>query len=315
MKAHVKLMSLLFLASTMVLLSRCDDDDDDNAPATREVQIEITDAASDDENIQGVYITINEIRLDGQSVSGFTRQTIDLTDYQNGVTRVLATATVERKTYNSLTIVTDPATDASGASPGAYVLSSNNTKYPLTGGNEITITSEFEVNGDDNNSILIDFDLRKILARAADPNAGYQWVGTDDLLRGIRVLNKEETGTIRGTYEEEVPSNADLVVVYAYPQGTFNTISETTPSGSSIQFAHATASGAVTTSLSGNNFVIPFLEDRNYELRYAAYNLDGSTGQYTLVSLLRGTATGNGVSNDVIDIQEGQTSDINVSTN
>ena len=314
MKARVKLISMLAILSAFFLFSQCNDDDDDNGqPSQTQVQIEITDAAYDDPAIQGVYITISEIRINGELVGDFQTETINLTDFTNGETRVIANTTLAPQTYNSVTLTTSPSTDASGASPGNYVMA-NNTKYPLNGSQQITITNDFEVSGN-NTTLIIDFDLRKLLTYAGDAEAGYAWADAGTFSKGLRVINESKTGTIDGVYEEDAASDADLVVVYAYPEGTFNTVGETNTAPGAIQFLNAAASGAVSTSLGGNTFIIPFLEEGEYTLHYAAFSLDESTGRYQLESLLRGNVTINGSQSETVNITAGQTADITVTTN
>src|SRR5258708_29601433 len=77
-----------------------------------EAEFQITDAPSDDASIQGVFVTVADVKVDGQSLSGFTKQTIDLKAYQQGSTKLLGTAQFNAKAYSNVTLVLDTDLDA-----------------------------------------------------------------------------------------------------------------------------------------------------------------------------------------------------------
>ncbi|MFT6000758.1 MAG: hypothetical protein ACI81P_003221 [Neolewinella sp.] len=107
--------------------------DDDTAVTTSEGRffVEITDAPVDDPNVSAVFITVADVKVDGQSVEGFSKTTIELSSLQNGVTEMLVAAALEAKAYNNVEIVLDDATDAAGNSPGCYAMTNDNEKVAL----------------------------------------------------------------------------------------------------------------------------------------------------------------------------------------
>src|SRR6266850_399275 len=95
----------ILFGSVMFMLPACNRS---NEPMGRgEAEFQITDAPSDDASIKGVVVTVADIMVDGKSISGFAKQTIDLKTYQEGNTKLLGTAQLDAKSYNSITLVLD----------------------------------------------------------------------------------------------------------------------------------------------------------------------------------------------------------------
>src|SRR6267142_4932408 len=117
---HVSWTKAILFGSAMLMLPACNRS---NEPMGKgEAEFQITDAPSDDASIKGVVVTVADIMVDGKSISGFAKQSIDLKAYQEGNTKLLGTAQLDAKAYNSITLVLDADADASGNSPGCYVL-------------------------------------------------------------------------------------------------------------------------------------------------------------------------------------------------
>ena len=124
----------LFIAPAVLLFAMsftsCKKNDDTNS-GSASTAIKVTDAPLDDANVSGVFVTIAEIKLDGQTVQGFTKTTVDLATYQNGSTKTIGTFNLEGKVYSSITFVLDFDADANGNAPGSYVLNTGNVKHKL----------------------------------------------------------------------------------------------------------------------------------------------------------------------------------------
>jgi len=100
----------------MTALIACDDTSEPMGKG--DVEFEITDAPSDDASVKGVWVTVADLKVDGKSVPSFAKQTIDLTAYQEGNTKLLATAgQLDAKSYNKLTLVLDLEKDQNGNTP------------------------------------------------------------------------------------------------------------------------------------------------------------------------------------------------------
>lgn len=278
---------LLLIGIAAFAIQSCKDDDD--ATGMGEVEFEITDAPSDDASVKGVFVTIADIKVDGQSIGLEQKQTIDLTAYTEGKTKLLGSSQLDAKAYSNITLVLDNESDASGNTPGNYVLTSDNNKYKLTGTTsgttEVVINKSVDIASNTTNTIVMDFDLRKAIQRSSDTNVKYQFVSSNDLNLAVRVINKNTSGEIKGTYQESFSTNADKVIVYAYHKGEFNQSTETTPDASGRLFAKAVTSTVVKGGLT-DTYELHFLEDGEYEIAFAAYDENETTQEYELNTML-----------------------------
>lgn len=309
---HPVFLSWLVLICCACFFTSCNDDE----LGKGDVEFEITDAPTDDASVDAVMITVADVKVDGISVSNFDKQTINLTAYQNGDTKLLAKAMqLDARTYSNLTLVLDVDHDASGSTPGCYVRTTDNTKHKLTatssGIMDLTINKAWSVQQNATSKIVIDFDLRKSIAYA-DGGQSFKFVSDNNLSSAIRIINRSNSGTIKGTYDESINSDADEVIVFAYKKGTFNKDTETQPQGDDqILFANAVTSTKVNSSLSGNSFVLALMEAGEYELYYAKYNDDGS-GQMKFEALLKSETTVNGSASSLVTTQANLTTNISV---
>ena len=305
---------VIWFASAISVLAACDDDDSSEPMGKGEAEFEITDAPSDDASVKGVFVTIADIKVDGQSVSGFTKQTIDLKAYQEGNTKLLAKAgELDAKSYNKLTLVLDLNADANGNAPGCYVLTQDDTKYKLrnttTGLAEVTINKDWSVVANTTSKIVMDFDLRKSLEYSDDPAIRYSFVSDDKLGTSIRLVAREDAGTIKGSYQGG--SDADKIVVYAYKKGTFSAATETeSQDENATLFANAVTSAEVRQGVTGRTFTLAFLEEGEYELHFAEHRQDAS-GRMTFEALLNSETTIDGSAANVVKVNGGVT--VNVS--
>lgn len=311
------LRNLFFITSitTGLLLSSCSDDDngsDDPNQMMGQASVKITDAPIDNAEVEGVIVTVADVKIDGESYAGFEgKQTIDLMAYQNGNTKLLADGDLETKSYSEISLVLDYETDTDGNSPGCYVEKTDGSKESLsvTGESnaEITLSHDFMVESQSQASLVIDFDLRKTVSKANDE---YQFVAESDMESRIRVENENETGHIKGE-SEDIPSSDETFVVYAYAEGSFDAESETTAdSESDLLFANAVTSSRV----EGNgSYQLSFLEEGEYEIAVAKYTTNNSgeaqfQGLFDL-SLLIG---GNVSSTTVVEVNSGTESSVDL---
>src|ERR1041385_4675387 len=139
MKTKMRKWSSVVFVGLMCMLAACSKDE----PAgVGQAEIQVTDAPSDDESVQGVFVTITEVRVDGKAISGFEKQTIDLKAYQEGNVKSLGTASLSSGVHSQLTFVLDVDHDVNGNAPGCYVQTIDNAKYKLgtSGTMEIAIS-------------------------------------------------------------------------------------------------------------------------------------------------------------------------------
>jgi hypothetical protein len=303
----LNLFKALMFGSSLLVLSSCGD----NEPMGKgDVDFEITDAPSDDASIKGVFVTVSDIKVNGTSLSGFTKQTIDLKAFSEGKTKLLNTTQLDAKSYSNVILVLDLDADENGNAPGCYVLTNENVKFKLkestSGKDEVTIGKTWAIKANTKNNIVMDFDLRKSIRHTESEIAPYVFVSQNNLNAAVRIIDKQKTGTINGTYHEDESINSDQILVYAYKKGTFNSSVETQGDETdNIQFRNAIASARIKETLGVKTFTLALLEDGDYELHFAAYVKDSETGRFSFTSMLQSETSINGSVSDIIKVHAG----------
>src|SRR5258705_7584398 len=197
---------VMILFTTAISLISCQKDSSDNSGSgTASTAIKVTDGAIDDVSVTGAFVTITDIKLDGQSVQGFSKTTIDLNAYQNGATQTLGNFNLQGRTYSSITFVLDFDMDANGVAPGCYVLAGAVKHKLQSTANSITINKSFTLQGGASNSIVADFDLRKmIIHQAGGASDHFDFATAAELASPVRIVAENNTGTISGTVTDAV---------------------------------------------------------------------------------------------------------------
>ena len=311
MKMSRSKWKVLCLFGAVAALGACKDDD--ATPAGKgEAQFEITDAPVDDANVKGVFVTVADVKVNGNSLQGFSKQTIDLKAYSEGKTKVLGAGEFDARTYENVVLVLDLEADQNDASPGCYVLDQNNAKHQLkttaSGTTEIVVSKSWSVAKDAKTDIILDFDLRKAIRYTEGAPEEYSFVSDNGLSAAVSLAAKAKTGTIKGSYQESGDANADRIIVYAYGKGTFDEATETAPRGEDgLLFTNARSSAVVKQSLTGNEFTLAFLEEGEYELHFIGYSHDATTGRYHFEAQLDAETTVDGSVADIVTVQGGAT--------
>lgn len=286
----VKWIKALAFGCAVVLLISCDDTNEPGGKGN--VQFEITDAPSDDANVKNVFVTVTDIKVDGKSIGGVTKTTIDLKAYTEGTTKVLALASqFDARMYGNVSLVLDLNTDANGASPGCFIQTVDGTRYKLKntadGIAEMVVSQEFEVVSNATTKVVLDFDVRKAIAYDMNDEVRYKFVSDNELNRSLRMVMKEKSGAIKGTYNESSPMAVEKMVVYAYKKGTFSASTETQPQGETqMYFMNAAGSAEVKPGLNGRGFTIAYLEEGDYELYFASYE-KAPSGRLSFVGVMQ----------------------------
>jgi hypothetical protein len=285
---------------------------------TGEVEFQITDAPIDDANVKSVVVTVADVKVDGQSVSGFTKQTIDLKAFQDGNTKILGSQTMDAKAYASMILVLDLDTDAQGNAPGCYVLAADGAKYKLkstaSGKLEVVANQSWTTVKNTKTAVVADFDLRKSIRYSDDPAVRYSFVSESNLNSAVRVVAKERSGTIKGTYQNSSEATPEKIIVYAYKKGTFHAATETQGQGTDgIQFKNAISSSLVKESLSGQVYTLAYLPEGEYELVFAGYSKNPESGRVGFDALLKSETSVNGTVSSIVKVQANATISISTS--
>lgn len=287
MKKFTKTLALLLMGS-LFMVSCSDDSSDDNIPK-EDAKVYITDAPIDNANVEAVFVTVTDVKIDGNSLQGFQKTTINISSLNNGKTEFLGDLEVAARSYSSLTLVLDYETDADGNAPGSYVLTKTGEKKALTApSSEVYVKSAFDIVADAENEIVIDFDLRKTIVNTAESSSDFTFVTMSEFENGIRVVNTSTTSTISGT-AADAENTSDKIIVYAYKKGAFNMETETSGQGeSNVMFANAVSSSVVNKMTGAYN--ISFLNEGEYELHFASYSQNETSGEFEFSSMLNAEA-------------------------
>lgn len=270
---------LLMFASVLALPSCLKDPDDINnnpvVPSAGRARLEITDAPIDDPNVKGVFVTVVDVKIDGESWEGFDgKTTFDLLAYQNGQTKLLGEGELKADTYSEIVLVLDTEEDSGGNSPGCYVKDAQGNKQKLGAGSEFILRAKgsFETLNDETTEAVIDVDLRKSIVYETDSDSTFQFVTDPELQSALRLMDKDKTGSISGDCTDGV-SGSDKVIVFVYEKGDFD-VNERYPQGASqIQFKNAVSSAVVGDD---GTFSLPYLESGTYELHFISYQEDNN---------------------------------------
>lgn len=298
---------------TPFLFTQCDDDNGNNTEKGN-VNMKMTDAPIDDANVQGAFVTVSEIKVDGQAVDGFEKQTIDLTAYQQGNAKLMASDKMDVASYNSVSVVLDYGQDASGNAPGCYVLTDDNVKHTLNATSqsqsEIMINDGFDVESASDNNVVIDFDLRKTI-QSGNESSGqseFSFVTASEMESSLRAVVESESGSIEGDVNDNSSSDGEMVV-YAYNKGKFDSETETQGQGqSNVMFANAVTSAKV----DGNgSYTLSFLEEGEYEVHIANYQ-ENSQGEMEFQGMVDANSSTSGQVLGAIQVQANASVQLNI---
>ncbi len=278
-----KNLSRLGLLLGLILFVSCSEDDSMEEPGTgtegNSTAVYITDAPVDEANVEAVFITVSEVKINGKAVEGFNKTTLEISSLIKGNTEFLGELNLEAGSTSDISLMLAD-TDASGDGPGNYVVTSDGAKQEIAAATEINLTDQVEIVSDMDNEVVLDFDLRKSLKHEGDT---YSFVSESQLENNIRAVNEINTGIVTGNVDNTNEANADVVVAYAYKAGTFDE-AQSNANSDGIRFSNAVSSAVV--SESNGEFEIHFLEEGDYELHFASYSDENQDGKLEFSSLV-----------------------------
>ncbi len=281
--------SLMFMSLILVLSCAKDDDDlgTENGDETYKTEVYITDAPIDNANVQAAFITVSNVMVNGESIDGFTKTTINISSLQDGNTELLGELELESGTTSNLTLVLDNQSDDEGVAPGSYILTAEGEKKALTtSSNEIIINDEVNIETSNDNEIVFDFDLRKTIVQDQESNE-YSYVSDSEMSNRIRAVNTLHTGIISGTVTGIEDGSSDTMLVFAYRDGTYEESEIESDSG--VQFSNAVTSSVVNNT--NGDFELHFIEEGDYELHFVSFSEDGNNGILEFEGKLDATST------------------------
>lgn len=311
---NMKTKILLFTLTVFVSLVSIQCSKDKGTQDSGQLSVKITDAPSDDANIQATFVTVADVKVDGQSVEGFQKQTVKISDLQSGKTQVLFSGDVQANTYSNISLVMDYGKDASGNAPGCYVLDKANAKHDLSTSSsttgEIKLDKSFLVTASGSSNLIVDFDLRKSIVYNANSTESekYKFVTDAELKNSLRLGNEDKCGDIQGKASDN-SSNSELIV-YAYHKGEYSASSETKGQGSSnIMFAKAVTSAKVNAD---GSYKLSFLEEGDYEIHVASCNRDTVSGKLTFTGMANASSMMSGLLMNSVTVSANASIELNL---
>lgn len=307
-------INLLFIiVVSAVFLTRCTDDEtlSENSGT---LNLKITDAASDDEEIKGIFITIKEIKIEGKPIRNFQPKTIEISDLKNGETELLISKELAAKEHEQISLVLATEADVSGKIPGCYVLTTNNTKHDLfnestsTTEIEIPVSKTFELLPSKETNLVIDFDLRKAIIRNTSGKEGYSFVTLSELENALRIVNEEDSGVITGEVKANFSDDSQIYLL-VYRKGEFEVSVEGTGAGKSkVLFSKAVAISKVEPD---GKFSLAFIEEGDYVIRVASFKRN-SKNVFVFNGFLLTTSKRTGMLLNNVSVSAGAETELNV---
>jgi Domain of unknown function (DUF4382) len=232
------------------------------------LELYLSDAPTDAENVTGVYITIEEIQyhMDDQWITceGFEGpETYNLLELTDGTSALLGDLVLPGGHYNQIRFILDaPEMGQNPANPGCYIEFADNFTQPLfvPSGNATgyKAVGEFTVPINGTAEVTADFDVRKSVHLAASHYI---------LWPIIRLAVNNEAGRISGVITNN--STYTDIIVFAYEDGTWTDTEDDEPVYPASRFPNAINSGKM---CDDGHYTVPLLAAGTCDLAVAGYN-------------------------------------------
>ncbi len=231
------------------------------------LRLELTDAAVDDPNVASVYITLAGVEVGNEQLAQLSvRKSVDISNYSQGRTIQIGNdQVVTSGTYGGITLTFDMDYSESGQSLGCYVETTSGQQRPLGFGQRsvsIEVPGLFEVRPQAVTELVVDLDLRKAIQYSEE---GYSMVSAQRLARSLRLVDRDQSGSIDGSVGNHAQTRAagEVRIVYAYAKAALDLESE----------AANNYEGAITSASvnAAGNFRLSYLPAGPYELIVVDY--------------------------------------------
>ena len=232
-------------------------------------RVEMTDAPIDDVHVKAVFVTVADVKVDGESLPGYSGTTVEISALTHGETELIYTGDLAAQAYGKVELVLEDGATAVDGGPGCYYVDHDNRKMALEVANDGVIAiqnSDFELADRGAVTAVVDFDLRKALVRTEDETKPYALAAATRLQNSLRMVEKARTGTLAGTVKNDSETEG-TIVVYAYKQGTYSQAEAEGDTDDEL-FLNAVSSSRLNAN---NEYTLSFLEAGTYQLIAVSY--------------------------------------------
>ena len=266
MKKYGFVYATIFVALFTLLFAGCDLLDG-LVGGSGTVKLNLSDAPIDDSNVNGVWITVNEIQYnlneEWVTMSGFEGpETYNLLELTGENVALLGDLDLPAGQYSQIRFMLDIPEEAgqTQSNPGCYISyedgSTDALFVPSGGQSGFKATGAFDVPRNGTVEVTADFDVRKAVVATGS--------GRFILKPTIRLIVNAQAGKITGTITNRDPSTYPDIVVYAYEDGGYDESTEAAEPGTeSARFPNAVSSASPDET---GTYVIPLLAAQTYDL-------------------------------------------------
>lgn len=274
MNSSIKISGLLALIvlCTIIIASCSEDDTIDPGGNSGDVQgeftLSMTDAPSDDADIEAVFVTVAAVELDGTMYPLDQPETVEISALTDGQSEVIFDSDIDARTYSNIALVLNYEADVAGNYPGCYVQTTDGAKHDLNAtssmsGKLIVKNSQMTLDEGGTLTATVDLDLRKAIKYSGEADDRYDF--RSDMTVATRFV-ADQHYMINGRLEDDLGLTGDKVIVYAYAKGTFD--KETESGDMNDMFVNAVTSTEVDAD---GYFALHFLEEGEYEIKAVSY--------------------------------------------
>ncbi|MBN1820318.1 MAG: hypothetical protein JW833_06360 [Prolixibacteraceae bacterium] len=238
------------------------------------IMLSLSVLPSEFNDVLGAFITISEVWLDNKKLNGFSKQTIELSAYQEGDIKLLFSGNINGGTFKKITLILDHDTDETGDFPGCYILNDDNQKEQINSCNrlnKIDFTKTINVNPDKTTEVVFQADLEKILAFHLQPINSGKWDSQNfiELSDSFKVVLKEECSMVKGEISR-LNCSACEIYVLAYKKGEIGMLENCFDQEQYTTLIKNAVAGSKVKPYGG--YQLSLLEAGEYEIHLVSFN-------------------------------------------
>ena len=241
--------------------------EDENSDQTGVLNLSLTDAPIDRQDVTGVYITITGLEYHKQDNTWAVFEEyqgpvkVNLLELTDGLSEALGSFEMKAGTYNQLRFMLEAPVrgENTPSNAGCYLKFENGDTQPLfvpSGGNTgYKATGAFKVPSNGSVELTADFNARKSVVET----------GTQDLYilqPTIRLIANNQAGSITGGVTN-LPADGSEIVVYAYENDEYTEEEAADPGDDASRFPNAVTSDILDEQ---NSYKLSYLAPKTYDL-------------------------------------------------